>query len=108
MRSLAEGSAAMTAGEWREFWQLRGMAELRVVLRASWDPVAGTPFGADALFAFRIASLLGSRASCAALAEELGRIRRDELGLEPDPAGDARAAAKIADWFEHALRVRAW
>jgi hypothetical protein len=106
VRSLAEGSAAMTAGEWREFWQLRGMAALRLVLRASWGPVAGTPPGEYDRYAFRIASLLGSRASCAALAEELGRIRRDELGLDPDPAGDGRAASKIAGWFEHAIRVR--
>jgi hypothetical protein len=107
VRSLAEESTAMTAGEWRAFWQLRGMAELRLVLWASWEPLAGTLPGYDR-YPFRIASLLGSRASADALAEELGRIRRDELGLEPDPAGDARAAAKIADWFAHSVGTRGW
>jgi hypothetical protein len=98
----------MTAGEWREFWQLRGMAELRLVLSASWDPVGDTLPGEYDRYAFRTASLLRSRASCAALADELGRIRRDELGIEPDPAEDTRAAAKIADWFAHAVRTRGW
>jgi hypothetical protein len=52
--------------------------------------------------ALRLATLLGSRASRSSIAAELGRIRRDELGFEPSPAEDSRAAEKIAAWFEAA------
>ena len=105
---MADESTAMSAGEWRAFWQLRGMAELRLVLGASWEPLVGTPPGEYDRYPFRVASLLGSRASADALANELGRIRRDELGIEPDPAEDTRAATKITRWFEHAVRTDGW
>jgi hypothetical protein len=98
----------MSAREWRQFWRDRGMRELRLVLWASWDPIGGTPPGEYDNCAFRIASLLGSRASRAALADELGRIRRDTLGLEPSREEDIRAAEKIGDWFDHAIRTRGW
>ncbi|MFL5920548.1 MAG: hypothetical protein ACJ75Q_01325 [Gaiellaceae bacterium] len=98
---MAEGSAAMGAREWREFWQVRGMRELRLVLWTCWDAIGGTSPDEYDAYAFRVASLLGSRASREALAEELGRIRRDELRAEPSPEEDARAAEKIGDWFDH-------
>jgi hypothetical protein len=93
--------AAMSAGDWRAFWQGRGMRELQLLLWAAWDPMDdGSPGEYDG-YALRVASLLGSRASREAIAAELGRIR-DELGLEPDLAEDARAATKITAWFESA------
>jgi hypothetical protein len=93
---------AMSAGDWRAFWRARGMRELQLLLWAAWDPLdEGSPGEYDG-YALRVASLLGSRASGEAIAAELGRIRRNELGLEPDPAGDARAASKITAWFEAA------
>jgi hypothetical protein len=101
---LTEQRTTMSAAEWREFWKARGMAELQLVLWASWDPIGGTPPDEYDALAFRIASLLGSRASRGALVEELGRIRRDELRIEADPERDAYAAEKVADWFEHATR----
>jgi GNAT superfamily N-acetyltransferase len=108
VRLLADGSAAFTAREWREFWRVRGMQELQLVLWVSWDPIGGTPPGEYDGYAFRIASLLASRAAREALAEELGRIRRDEIRIEADPQQDARAAEKIADWFDHRVRTRDW
>jgi hypothetical protein len=102
MRLEAEGMAAMSARKWREFWRARGMRELRLLLWAAWDPIGGAPPGEYDGHALRVASLLGSRASTAAIADELGRIRGDELGLEPAPADDAAAAEKIAAWFEAA------
>jgi hypothetical protein len=102
VRLEAEGMAAMSAREWREFWRARGMRELRLLLWAAWDPIGGAPVAEYDGHALRVASLLGSRASTAAIAGELGRIRRDELGLEPAPANDAAAAGKIAAWFEAA------
>ena len=98
MRRLAEGSAAMSARDWREFWRLRGMRELRLVLWASWDPVRGAPPHAYDRHAFRIASLLGSRAPRAALAEELGRVRR-EFELPGSADEDERSAGAITSWF---------
>ena len=100
MRLEAEGSAAMGAREWREFWRRRGMRELQLVLWAAWDPIGGTPPGEHDTYVLRIVSLLGSRASTSAVAAELGRIRRDELALEPAPEADAAAAGKIVAWFE--------
>ena len=100
MRLLAEGSAAMGARAWREFWKARGMRELRLLVWAMWDPIGcGVPIDEYDGYLFRIASLLGSRASEQALADELARIRRDEIGLPPDEGADARAAQKIALWF---------
>jgi hypothetical protein len=94
--------AAMSAGDWRAFWRARGMRELQLLLWAALDPLDdGSPGEYDG-YALRVASLLGSRASREAIAAELGRIRHDELGLEPDPAEDARAATKINAWFEGA------
>ena len=68
--------AAMSAGDWRAFWQVRGMRELQLLLWAAWDPLDdGSPGEYDG-YALRVASLLGSRASAEAIAAELGRIRR--------------------------------
>ena len=91
--------AAMSAGDWRAFWQVRGMRELQLLLWAAWDPIGGTPPGEYDTYVLRIVSLLGSRASTSAVAAELGRIRRDELALEPAPEADAAAAGKIVAWF---------
>jgi hypothetical protein len=46
-----------------------------------------------------VATLLGSNAPPRALASELGRIRADELGAEPDRDADRAAADAIHDWF---------
>jgi len=104
VRCLVERSIAMSAREWRVFWQTRGMRELDELLSAAWAPLAGA--GADARDAclFRIASLLGSRASAESLADELARIRR-ELGEEPRALEDARAAHAVVSWFEEATRA---
>jgi hypothetical protein len=94
--------ATMSAADWRAFREARGMRELRRLLWAGWDPIGGVPPAEYEGHARRLASLLGSRASRSSIAAELGRIRRDELGLDPAPAEDARAAEKIAAWFEAA------
>src|SRR5215208_3579745 len=94
--------ATMSAGEWRMFWQARGMRELQLLLWAAREPLAAVPPGACDGYALRVASLLGSRASRDAIASEVGRIRRDQLELEPDPAEYACAADKISAWFEAA------
>jgi hypothetical protein len=71
-----------SATEWRDFWATRGERELAALL------------GELAPHTTRVATLLGSRAPCNALAAELGRIK----GGEPDH----ELAARIADWFAHA------
>jgi hypothetical protein len=79
------------------------MHELRLVVWAAWGPIGcGVPLAEYDSYLFRITSLLGSRASQNAIAEELGRIREGPLGLEPDPERDAYAAEKIVLWFEEA------
>jgi hypothetical protein len=94
--------AVRSAADWRAFWEVRGMRELRLLLWAGWDPIGAVSADDYDDHALRLATLLGSRASCSAIAAELGRIRRDELGLAPAPAEDAHAAEKVAAWFEAA------
>ena len=77
------------------------MRELARVLEESWPPVATASAAERESCAFRVASLLGSRAPRVALAEELGRVRRD-FGLAADPDEDERAAATITSWFTSA------
>ena len=103
MRFLADRSPAMSAPEWRAFWHARGMRELDGVVSAAWAPLDRAGVARDACL-FRIASLLGSRASTKALADELGRIRL-ELGEEAAALDDARAAHAVADWFDEAARA---
>jgi hypothetical protein len=89
----------MSAADWRRFWEQRGMRELRLLLAESWDPLgAGTAREREAT-GFRIASLLGSRAPAAVIADELARIRA-ELGLGEARYDDDRAAKAISAWFE--------
>jgi hypothetical protein len=102
VRFLAEGWPTKGAGEWRDFWRERGMQELARVLEESWAPLASASPAERESCAFRVASLLGSRAPVAALAVELGRIRRDELGLAAAPGEDERAAVTITSWFTSA------
>ncbi|MDX6507874.1 MAG: hypothetical protein QOG06_2518 [Gaiellaceae bacterium] len=91
--------STMSAADWRRFWDERGMRELRLLLAECWDPLGAGTSRERETCAFRIASLLGSRASSAAIAEELARIR-DELKLWEAPEEDTRAAERIAAWFE--------
>jgi hypothetical protein len=102
VRFLAERRRTKGAAEWREFWREHGMRELACRLEESWPPLAAASPAARESCAFRVASLLGSRASRAALTEELGRIRRDELGLPASPGEDERAAVTITSWFTSA------
>jgi hypothetical protein len=103
VRFVSGGAGAVrSAGQWRAFWRERGMQELRALLGSVWLPLGGATAEAADACAFRIASLLGSRAPREAIAQELARIRRDELGLEADPPDDDRAASRIADWFAEA------
>jgi hypothetical protein len=88
----------MSAREWRVFWETRGMRELAEVVSAAWGPLARAHGDRRDACLFRIATLLGSRASSTALADELGRIRH-ELRAEPAPLDDTRAAHAIATWF---------
>jgi hypothetical protein len=90
-----------SAAEWREFCRQRGMRELARVLEESWPPVAAASAAERESCAFRVASLLGSRAPHVALAEELGRVRRD-FGLPAAPDEDERSAAMITSWFTSA------
>ena len=102
MRFVAERWPTKVAAEWREFWRDQGMPELARLLEESWPPLAAASPAARESCAFRIASLLGSRAPRVALTEELGRIRRDELGLPASPGEDEHAAVTITTWFTSA------
>jgi hypothetical protein len=89
-----------SANEWRSFWHHGGDAELRRVLGEVWPPLLGASAEVCARPAERVATLLGSNAPVRALASELGRIRSGEIGSEPDPDADRKAAEAIQAWFE--------
>ena len=98
---MTESWPTKGAGAWREFWRERGMRELARVLEETWPPIAeASPVERESC-AFRVASLLGSRAPRAALAEELGRVRRD-FELPGSPEEDERSAVAITSWFTSA------
>jgi hypothetical protein len=88
-----------SANEWRSFWHHGGDAELRRVLADVWPPLEGASEQAAARPAERVATLLGSNAPPRAVASELGRIRADDLGIEPDPDADRAAADAVLSWF---------
>jgi hypothetical protein len=74
------------------------MRKLTRVLEESWPPIAQASPAERESSAFRVVSLLGSRAPRGALAEELGRVRRD-VGLPAAPDEDERSAEAIMSWF---------
>jgi hypothetical protein len=98
---LAERWPTKAAAEWREFWRERGMRELSRVLQQSWPPLEAASVEERESCAFRVASLLGSRAPRGTLAEELGRVRHD-FGLPADTDEDERSAVAITSWFTSA------
>jgi hypothetical protein len=102
VRFVTERWPTKGAAEWREFWRDHGMRELGRLLEESWLPLAAASPAARESCAFRVASLLGSRASRVAVSDELGRIRRDELGLPDSPQEDEHAAVTITTWFARA------
>jgi hypothetical protein len=102
VRFVAERWPTKGAAEWREFWRDQGMRELGRLLEEGWPPLAAASPAARESCAVRVASLLGSRAPRVALTEELGRIRRDELGLPSSPEEDEHAAVTITNWFTSA------
>jgi hypothetical protein len=102
VRLVAERWPTKGAAEWREFWRDHGMRELGRLLEESWLPLAAASPAVRESCAFRVASLLGSHAPRVALTEELGRIRRDELGLPASPDEDEHAAVTITHWFTSA------
>ena len=76
-----------SANEWRDFWRDGGERELAAQLE-EFEP-----------YSVRIATLLGSGSPERAIAAELGRIRRHELGAPADPRRDAELAHRISSWF---------
>ncbi len=68
-------------------------------MRREWPPLRDATEADAARPAERIATLLGSNAPVRALASELGRIRADELGSEPDAEADRNTAEAIQSWF---------
>jgi hypothetical protein len=101
VRFLADRWPTKGAAEWREFWRERGIRELARVLEESWPPIAAASPAERESCAFRVASLLGSRAPHVALAQELGRVRRN-FGIPAAPDEDVRSAATITSWFTSA------
>jgi len=87
-----------SANDWRTWWAAGGERELRAVFREAWPPLAGADDDTCARLATRLSTLLGSRSPLRSLASELGRMRAD-LGVDPDPEEDERAAERVQAWF---------
>lgn len=99
--------------EWARWWQETGEYELRQILHWKWDPIgvaSAFPWAADEYdrYAPQIAAALKERASAAEIAELLGCIECDRMGLRevvPEfrrevPEFRQKVAVHILAWYE--------
>jgi hypothetical protein len=91
-------------GQWRTWWQRRGLRELEELLLVWWDPcgVYGEPEAQDEYESYvpRLATLLRAGAREAEVAEHLRALETAEIGA----AGESElAAARIVAWHDHVV-----
>jgi hypothetical protein len=103
-------------GEFAEWWQQTGEYELRQILHWRWDPIGVSvdfPYAAGEYdsYAPEVFSVLSNGASANEIAELLGSIEDERMGLGAGPLSGAQVdrlrdvAAGIVAWFE-ASRLR--
>ncbi len=82
------------------FWTSRRLADLNLILWASWNPIcSGSPTDEYTGYVGRIGALLDRGASESELEEELRTLRTENMGLTRDFDGDGRAADRILTWY---------
>ena len=79
----------------------RQLDQLNLILWAAWDPIGlGVPTDEYASYAPRILALLQAGSREAVVAEELSRIRTEQIGAVGRPGADSHGADKLCEWYE--------
>ena len=97
----------MNSREWSRWWRLVGRSGLNNILMHEWDPIGlgqALPWDEYNALTGPVATLLRSGAPTDQIAETLTEYRIRAMRIEPDPAADRRAAARISAWYESAMR----
>lgn len=97
----------MDLGDWHEWWKHFGSSELRHILLLWWDPIGvyGVREAIDEYdgYSGRAARMLREGVQAPEIAQFLGQVRCDRMGLSPDAPADALAAERIVEWFNRAM-----
>ena len=85
----------------------RQLDQLNLILWAAWDPIGlGVPTDEYASYAPRVLALLQAGSREGVVAEELSRIRSEQMGVPGCPDADSRAADKLCEWYEEVTGQR--
>lgn len=100
------GTRRLNVDEFERWWAQTGEYELRQILHWKWDPIGiscNFPYAADEYdsYAPQVVAALNSGVSRDQLAELLGSIEKEWMGLSGSPLEHLRGlSADIFDWFE--------
>ena len=97
----------MDLAGWQDWWKHFGATELRHLLLVWWDPIGvyGIPEALDEYDGYTgpIARMLREGADAAAIANYLGDVIDQRMGLSRAPSHDAAVAQRIVEWYERAM-----
>jgi hypothetical protein len=99
------GPVDLTREQFARWWRETGERELSQVLYWRWDPIGvsdGFPLAADEYddYGPGVVALLRAGASQEDVADHLGFIERETIGVAEHPERCAEVAALLASWFE--------
>jgi hypothetical protein len=89
--------AELEPKQWAKWWKESGERELRQILFWRWDPIGVAdefPYTEEAYdgYVMHVASLLRDEASLDAVADYLGAVERDSMGIHETPRAEGTAA----------------
>jgi hypothetical protein len=91
---------------WQRWWKQRGRYGLNRILLDDWNPIGfEMPLDEYSGYAGTVARMLREGAREHDIAQYLGEARTGNIGLDPDPAGDAAAAMKCVAYFTDEMRM---
>jgi hypothetical protein len=97
------------AREFAKWWKQRGRDDFTLVLWAAWNPIGfPVPLNEYEDYSDRLISLLGKESTVDEIAAELGRIRTETMGMQPEPRLDEIAADTLKWWHYWAVEECDW
>jgi hypothetical protein len=110
-RPVTDAPRELEPKEWAKWWKESGERELRQILFWRWDPIGVAdefPYTEDEYdgYATRVASLLHDEASPEAVADYLGTVERESMGLDEKRRADAHrreVVRFILEWYPESL-----